>query len=171
MMNLDMAFCAPGAAHWLGCDPYGQDLALLIARGLGRSITVATAVVALKLLIALPAGTLLAWAPPLPRAICLRALDAILAFPGILLAILFAALLEPGLRSLIITLAILAGRTTRLVQASCDRISVALRGSSPHQAPALRMHWKRFTPPPGTDGGLPVHALASAGMAEVALCF
>jgi peptide/nickel transport system permease protein len=174
-MNLDESFCGPSTLHWLGCDSYGQDLALLIVQGMGRSVLVALLVVALKLAIALPMGTVLAWAPQLLRRVCLRLIDAILAFPGILLAILFAALMEPGLGALVITLAITGwAAPTRLVQSLLRQNlnQPYVEAAQASGAGIVGLHWRTLYPALWGQLALyAVQALAAASLAEAALCF
>jgi peptide/nickel transport system permease protein len=174
-MNLEQAFCGVSTIHWLGCDPYGQDLAWLIARGLARSAGVATAVVALKLAVALPAGTALAWAPPLMRRALLRLMDAILAFPGILLSILLASLWEPGVGALIVSLAVTGWAFPARLIHSLLRQNLQKPFVEAAQAAGsgfLRLHLRTLYPALWGQLALyAVQALAAAALAEATLCF
>jgi peptide/nickel transport system permease protein len=77
----------PSAAHWLGTDEYGRDVASRILAGASASMLVA----ALTVVVALTGGTLLGLVAGYFRGIVDRVLmvinDALLAFPGILLAL------------------------------------------------------------------------------------
>jgi peptide/nickel transport system permease protein len=92
----------PSAAHWLGTDALGRDVLSRIIYGAQVSLQIQVVAV----LIALVAGTLLGmfggyyggWADHLS----MRAMDILLAFPGIFLAISIIAVLGPGLLNLML---------------------------------------------------------------------
>lgn len=118
-IDLNHPLAAPGAAHWLGADEFGRDVlsrAMLGARISGAIATgVVAAAVSLGLMIGLIAGFVGGW---LDRAI-MMVNDAVLAFPGILLALALLAVLGPSYESLIValTVAYLPG-IVRVVRAS-----------------------------------------------------
>ncbi len=96
------------ARAWLGTDRYGRDLLRLILRGGRISVLIAVlgAVVALivGVGVGLAAATLGRWADML----LMRSVDALLAFPTMLLLILAAAVFDPGP----VTLVLLLGLTS-----------------------------------------------------------
>lgn len=95
-VNLTNAFCFPNAHHLLGCDAYGKDLAERILLGTWHSISLSTFVVSLTGLLGLFSGTLLAFSTGIIFQIGMRFIDCFLAFPGLLLAILIAAVSPPS---------------------------------------------------------------------------
>ncbi len=88
---------APSAAHWMGTDLFGRDLASRLMAGMGLSFTVATLSVATATLAGSVLGMTAAWAGRFWDGLLMRATDVLLAFPAILLALLIVAVFEPGL--------------------------------------------------------------------------
>jgi len=98
----------PGARYWLGADEFGRDIASRLIYG----SRVALVVGAISVLIALVLGTLLGTAAgylggAADEAI-MRALDVLLAFPYLLLAIAIVSALGPGLENTILAVGIWA---------------------------------------------------------------
>jgi len=86
-LNLRFRLNAPSAIHWLGTDEFGRDVLSRAMAGAGTSLLVAALTVAL----AVTCGTLLGLVAGFFRGATDRVLmvcnDALLAFPGILLAL------------------------------------------------------------------------------------
>jgi peptide/nickel transport system permease protein len=105
-IDLDHPLAAPSAAHWFGADEFGRDVlsrAMLGARISGAiALGVVTVAVALGLTLGMIAGFV---GGPLDRAMMIVN-DAILAFPGILLALALMAVLGASYGSLILALSI-----------------------------------------------------------------
>jgi len=105
-IDLDHPLAAPGAVHWLGTDEFGRDVLSRAMLGARISGAIAAAVVAasvsLGLVIGLVAGFFGGW---IDRAIMIVN-DALLAFPGILLALALMAVLGASYGSLILALSI-----------------------------------------------------------------
>ena len=105
-MQLDMMnrLQAPSAAHLLGTDEFGRDVLSRLMAGATTSVTIAAATVVVAVLagtaIGLVSGGTRGW---LDR-ILMACTDALLAFPGILLALILIVVLGAG--SLGITLAL-----------------------------------------------------------------
>jgi peptide/nickel transport system permease protein len=106
-INLPQRLEPPSAAHWLGTDELGRDVLSRVLYGARISVTVGVTVVAgagiLGLAIGAVAGFVGGWVDLLVNVILI---NAFLAFPGILLAIAFAAFLGPGLDNVILALVI-----------------------------------------------------------------
>ncbi len=94
----------PTAAHWLGTDGLGRDVASLLLVGAQSSITVGVVAVAIGLLAGVALGALAAARGGWVDGLVMRACDFGFAFPSLLLAILLCAVVGPGL--LISTVAI-----------------------------------------------------------------
>ncbi len=89
--------------HWLGLDGQGRDMLSRLLHGTRISLLTGLLPVALGMLIAVPLGLLSAYYQGAGQ-IIMRAMDVLFAFPMVLLAIMFAAFLGPGLVNLMIAL-------------------------------------------------------------------
>lgn len=117
VQNLDVALQPPSADHWLGTDSFGQDVFSRLLHGARLALGIGFASVALGLLgglvIGLLAGLLGGWV----EWALMRLVDAILAFPEIILAIAFVAVLGLGTDKLVYALAIsFVGPFARIVR-------------------------------------------------------
>ena len=103
-VHLANALAAPSLAHPFGCDALGRDVFARVMWGARLSLGVSVSVVFLSLIV----GGLIGGAAGLAGGpidnLVMRAVDIVLAFPGILLAIAMAAILGPGLIDLVIAL-------------------------------------------------------------------
>jgi len=103
-IDLDHPLAPPSPAHWFGADEFGRDVLSRAMLGARISGAIAAGVVAgavsLGLAIGLITGFVGGW---IDRAIMIFN-DAILAFPGILLALALMAVLGPSYGSLILAL-------------------------------------------------------------------
>lgn len=96
----------PSMDAWFGTDQFGRDIFVRTLWGLRVSIIVAGAAVATSLIVGVPLGLIAAYFGRWPDSIIMRALDALLAFPSLLLAIGVAAIIGPGAISAAIALGI-----------------------------------------------------------------
>lgn len=98
---------APSRAHWFGTDELGRDTFVRTLYGARVSLLVAISVVCgcglTGLVIGMLAGYAGGW---FDRFVNLLLINAFLSFPGILLAIAFAAFLGPGIGKVILALVI-----------------------------------------------------------------
>jgi peptide/nickel transport system permease protein len=98
----------PSAAHWFGTDEFGRDVFARVVYGARTTIYIillVTVIVApIGLLIGACAGYLGGWADE----ILMRVTDIFLSFPGLVLALGFAAALGPGITNAIIAIALTA---------------------------------------------------------------
>jgi len=109
---------APSAAHWFGTDHLGRDVATRVSHGLFISIIVGTSVVAMSTLAGAALGALAGYYRLLDGPI-MRTIDALLAFPALLLALGIAAALGPSMFNVILALSITyTPETARIVRAS-----------------------------------------------------
>jgi peptide/nickel transport system permease protein len=102
--ELGPRFAPPSADHWLGTDAAGHDVLLrsLVATRLTLLMTAAATAIAVTLGVLFGTGVWLL--PPRLRELCLRAIDAMVAFPGLLLALVVAAVLGAGGSSAVIAI-------------------------------------------------------------------
>lgn len=117
LQNLEVALQGPSAEHWLGTDSFGQDVYSRLLYGARLALFIGFASVALGLLgglvIGLLAGLLGGWV----EWALMRLVDAILAFPEIILAIAFVAVLGMGTDKVVYALAIsFVGPFARIVR-------------------------------------------------------
>jgi peptide/nickel transport system permease protein len=107
MQNLPARLAPPSAAHWMGTDQLGRDILSRIIFGARVSMLVSVSVVLgagiVGLLIGSLAGYFGGW---FDRFVNIVLINAFLSFPGILLAIAFAAFLGPGLGKVILALVV-----------------------------------------------------------------
>jgi peptide/nickel transport system permease protein len=95
---------APSARHWLGTDHVGRDILSRVLAGATHSLGLAAFCVALASSVGVALGLLAANAGPVARGLIMRLADLMLAFPGLLLALLFAGFLGGGVWPLLIGL-------------------------------------------------------------------
>ncbi len=105
--NLPERLSPPNAAHWMGTDELGRDILSRILYGARVSMLVGACVVLGSGLLGLALGSLAGYFGGwFDRLVNVVLLNAFLSFPGILLAIGFAAFLGPGLEKVILALVI-----------------------------------------------------------------
>lgn len=96
----------PSAAHWLGTDHLGRDMLSRVIYGTRVSMTSGILIVAFSLLIGLPVGVLAGYFGGWADEALMRTTDVFLAFPALLLAVLLAAALGPGLLNSIVAVSV-----------------------------------------------------------------
>ncbi|NTA60262.1 ABC transporter permease [Agrobacterium tumefaciens] len=108
----------PSELYWFGTDEFGRDVFSRTIFAGRLSLLVGAAVVALSALIGITLGLLAGFFQKLDTPIA-RLIDAMMAFPDILLAIALVAALGPSLTTVIIALAVVySPRLARIVRAS-----------------------------------------------------
>jgi peptide/nickel transport system permease protein len=95
----------PTLAHPLGLDELGRDVWARLLAGARVSLLVGLVVVSVSASVGLVVGALAGYAGGLVDELLSRAIDILLAFPGILLAIALVAVLGPSLTNVVIALA------------------------------------------------------------------
>lgn len=101
----------PSAEHYFGTDRYGRDIYSRVLWGGRRLVTIALVSVAFGLLLGVPLGILSAYYGGWTDTISMRFVDGLLAFPGLLLYLLFVTLakewkLEGGWVDLVLIIAL-----------------------------------------------------------------
>ncbi|WP_034158140.1 ABC transporter permease [Sphingomonas sp. ERG5] len=97
---------SPSPAHWLGTDQLGRDMLAMIMAGATTSLAVSLFAVGAAILAGVPLGLLAAARGGWLDESLMRSGDVIFAFPSLMLAILFAAVMGPGASNAIIAIAI-----------------------------------------------------------------
>jgi len=105
--NLPVRLASPSRAHWMGTDELGRDILSRTLYGARVSLLVSVCVVCGCGLIGLTMGLIAGYAGGwFDSFVNLLLINAFLSFPGILLAIAFAAFLGPGIGKVIVALII-----------------------------------------------------------------
>ncbi|WP_121062338.1 ABC transporter permease [Chachezhania antarctica] len=100
---LRMRLKPPSAAHWLGTDSQGRDLATRLMYGARTTLMLGLAGVAFAALTGGAIGLLAAFYKRLDNPL-MRLIDVLLSFPSILFGLSLAAMMGPGLHSLILAI-------------------------------------------------------------------
>jgi peptide/nickel transport system permease protein len=105
--NLAARLAPPSAAHWMGTDDLGRDILSRILFGARVSMLVSVSVVFGAGFIGLAIGSIAGYCGGwLDGIVNIVLINAFLSFPGILLAIAFAAFLGPGIGKVILALVV-----------------------------------------------------------------
>ncbi|OGQ49039.1 MAG: hypothetical protein A3I10_06070 [Deltaproteobacteria bacterium RIFCSPLOWO2_02_FULL_57_26] len=173
--NLEMDLLAPSREHLFGTDKLGRDIFSRVLYGARISLLVGISTVAVSSLIGLFVGSVSGYLGGRTDNLLMRLVDVLLAFPGILLAIAFTAVLGPGLNHVILALCLIGwtgyarlvrGEILALREREYIHAAKALGGSP---ARIVRLHMVPNLLPPlliqGTFG------MAAAILAEGSLSF
>lgn len=96
----------PSAAHWLGTDSYGQDLYSRLLYGAQLALIIGFASVALGLVAGVAIGLAAGLMGGRTEWVLMRIVDGLLAFPELILAMAFMAVLGLGTENLVYALAL-----------------------------------------------------------------
>lgn len=103
-IDLNAILTSPSAQLWLGADDLGRSISARLLRGVEVSFVVAIIVTTITMAVGVLIGLIAGFYGGKVDRLLMQITDIFLAFPGILLAIAFAAVLGPGLSNLIIAL-------------------------------------------------------------------
>jgi peptide/nickel transport system permease protein len=139
--QIDAAFERPCAAHWLGTDDLGRDVATRLAYGARISLGVGLSVVTATVLVGATVGLIAALRGGWVDTLLMRFTDALFAFPDILLAILIVGVVGPSTVTVVAALTVVGwpamarlvrGQTLSLKETLFVRASVASGASGLH---------------------------------------
>ncbi|MFN3483631.1 MAG: nickel transporter permease, partial [Rhabdaerophilum calidifontis] len=136
--NLGQRLLPPSAAHWMGTDALGRDIFSRILHGTRITLAIVLLVVISVGPIGLLIGTLSGYFGGVVDTVLMRLTDIFLAFPRLVLALAFVAVLGPGIENAVIAIACTAwppyarvARAETMVIRNADYIAaVRLQGAS-----------------------------------------
>ena len=136
----------PSAQHWLGSDHYGRDTLSRVIYGARMAMLIGGGAVLFALIFGTAAGIVSAWFPGVGHAL-MRAVDVLMAFPALLLALALIVILGRGVENAIIAVgAVYLTTTARLVYGLTLRIkaesyveAAAGMGAGPWRVMVLHM--------------------------------
>lgn len=105
-IDLNAILSTPSSAYWLGNDDLGRSILARLLHGVEVSLLVTLSVTAVTMTVGVSIGLLAGFYGGKVDQVLMQVTDVFLAFPGILLAIAFAAVLGPGLLNLMIALSL-----------------------------------------------------------------
>lgn len=104
--DLAASLQGPSAAHWLGTDSYGQDLYSRLLYGAQLALIIGFASVALGLVVGVAIGLTAGLMGGRTEWVLMRIVDGLLAFPELILAMAFMAVLGLGTENVVYALAL-----------------------------------------------------------------
>jgi peptide/nickel transport system permease protein len=137
------ALMPPSAQYWLGTDDLGRDILSRVIFGARVSLMVGTIAIGIAAMVGVPLGLAAGYLGGKVDGLIMRVMDALLAFPAILLAIALMAVLGPSLENAMIAIGIISvpafARITRanvlsLREKEFVEASRALGGGAVYQA-------------------------------------
>ena len=173
--NLGNALARPGAAHWLGTDNVGRDVLSRVVWGTRISLVAGFVSVALALLSGCVLGLVAGYCGGRIDGLVMRAMDAVLSFPPLVLALALGAVLGAGLTGVLIALAVVYTPTfARLVRGQVLAITARdyVDAARALGAPGWRIAWCHVLP--NATAPIVVQAslsVAFAILAEASLSF
>lgn len=98
----------PSVEHWLGTDGLGRDVFSRIVYGARISIYSGFLVVSISMIVGTVIGLVAGYTGGIADGVLMRCMDALLAFPGLILALAITAALGPSLTNAMIAIAVLS---------------------------------------------------------------
>jgi peptide/nickel transport system permease protein len=105
--NLEQDLLSTSKEHPLGTDKLGRDVLSRILYGARVSVLVGLSTVTISLLVGFAIGAVSGYFGGFADQLLMRLVDILMAFPGMLLAIAFTAVLGPGLHHVILALCLI----------------------------------------------------------------
>ncbi len=106
-MNLTDKLSGPTARHWLGTDQFGRDIMTRLFHGAQVSLLVGAGGTAVAMVLGVLLGSAAGYYGRWLDEILMRLIDIVMAFPFIVLAIVLAWVMGPGMNNLILVIGIL----------------------------------------------------------------
>lgn len=126
LMDVANRFAAPSAEHLLGTDQFGRDILSRVMAASQPAFAVGVGSVLLGAAVGAAMGLAAGLGGPALRAVAMRVVDGLMAFPGILLAMVLVLVLGRGLASVLVAIAVFMVPT--FARVACQT-TLELRGS------------------------------------------
>lgn len=107
-MNIKEKLLRPSSTHLLGTDHFGRDIFSRIMKGSQTAFLVGILGVTIGLVFGILIGAVAGYFGGLIDEVLMRIMDAMLAFPGILFALMFVAVFGVGIKNTMLALGIMA---------------------------------------------------------------
>lgn len=104
--NIDARLLPPSSEHWFGTDDLGRDVFSRVVMGARLSLFVGIIAIIITMLIGIPLGALAGYYGGKIDEILMRITDVFLAFPYLILAMVIAVILKPGLYSAMVAISL-----------------------------------------------------------------
>jgi peptide/nickel transport system permease protein len=104
--TLSQTLLPPSSDHWLGTDALGRDLFTRIIYGARTAMIIAVSAIAFAVAVGTTLGLIAGYTGGLTNSVIMRFIDAMMAFPGILLALTIVSVLGGGVLTVIIALGV-----------------------------------------------------------------
>ncbi len=117
--DIPVRFQSPGWDHWLGTDKFGRDILSRIMAGTGYVLVLALSGSLLALVMGTTVGLCSGYKGGLVDEILMRAMDVLMSFPSLLLAILVLGTLGPGFINVVLVVGVVF----------CPRVARVVRGA------------------------------------------
>ena len=104
--DFDALFSDPSGAHWLGTDNLGRDTYSRIVHGARTALLVGVISVGIGVTIGMPYGMLAGYLGGRKDEVMMRVMDALYAFPALLLALIIIAVLGTGVFNVMIAIGV-----------------------------------------------------------------
>ncbi len=105
-MDGSLRFAAPSLSHWMGCDQYGRDIFSRVMEGIRNTFWISLIAIAIGTLAGILVGAFCGYFGGWLDEILMRIIDAMFAFPSILLALVIISILGPNTMNVTIALGI-----------------------------------------------------------------
>lgn len=106
IQNLSATNQEPSLAHWLGTDEFGRDVLSRIIVGARTSLTVAVTAIGVSVVLGMSLGAAAGYFGGFFDRMVTAVVDLTWSFPEVLIALIFVALIGPGLESTMIAISI-----------------------------------------------------------------
>lgn len=103
-MNSSMKFAGASIKHIMGCDNFGRDMFSRLMNGVSKTMLIALGTNVIGIGIGIIVGSLTGYYGGIVDSVLMRFNDAVLAFPSILLALVFISCFGPGQYNIMLAL-------------------------------------------------------------------
>jgi peptide/nickel transport system permease protein len=105
-LDLENTLQGPSASHWLGTDDFGRDTLSRIFYGSRVSLMVGVLALGIAAIIGMSLGLIAGYFGGMAHAIIMRIMDALMAFPMLVLALLISSMLGGGIVNVMIAIGV-----------------------------------------------------------------